>query len=227
MPANRRRGNPRDICVCVVPFVLYFSAVLRALKYAALLAAAASLTGCAAIGHLGSFSNVVVDAGHGGIDKGARARDGSAEKNYTLDTAKRLKKSLQGRGFNVVMTRSGDYFVPLPTRAAISNRQWNSVFVSVHYNDSPRSAPYGTETYYFSPRSYSLAAHIQQELAKVTHSRGVKRARFHVLRNNSKPAVLVELGFLSSPEELRRIRSGSYRSRLADAIARGVAKSQR
>lgn len=195
------------------------------MKYAALAVLAVSLTGCATVGHLGSFSNVVVDAGHGGIDKGARARDGSVEKNYTLDTAKRLKGSLQRRGYNVIMTRSGDYFVPLPTRAAMSNRQWNAIFVAVHYNDSPRSAPYGTETYYCSPRSYPLAAHIQQELAKVTHSRGVKRARFHVLRNNAKPAVLVELGFLSSPQELRLIRSGSYRSRLAEAVARGIAKS--
>ncbi len=195
----------------------------------AFLAAVAAMffAGCASIGHLGPFSTVVVDAGHGGIDRGARARDGSQEKEYTLDTAKRIERGLRSRGFNVVMTRRGDYFVPLPARAAISNRQWSSVFLSVHYNHAPRAAANGTETYYYSPRSYPLAAHIQQELARFTNSRGVKRARFHVLRNNAKPAVLVELGFLSNPQDLRRIKSASYREKLADAVVRGISKASR
>ncbi len=195
----------------------------------ALLAAASAVlvSGCASTGHLGPFSTVVVDAGHGGIDRGARARDGSPEKNYTLDTAKRIERGLRSRGYRVIMTRKGDYFVPLPTRAGISNSQWNSIFVSVHYNDSPRSAPYGTETYYFSARSYPLAAHIQQELGCFSNSRGVKRARYHVLRNNAKPSALVELGFLSNPQELRRIKSSSYREKLADAVVRGISKSSR
>lgn len=190
-------------------------------------AAAVLVAGCATPGHLGPFSTVVVDAGHGGLDRGARARDGSPEKNYTLDTAKRIERGLRARGFRVIMTRKGDYFVPLPTRAAISNRQWSSVFVSVHYNYSPRSAPSGTETYYYSSRSYPLARHIQDELARISTNRGVKRARYHVLRNNAKPATLVELGFLSNPQELKRIKSSSYRQRLADAVVRGIDKSSR
>lgn len=190
-------------------------------------ATAILFAGCASPGHVGPFSTVVVDAGHGGLDRGARACDGSAERIYTLDTAKRIERGLRSRGYRVIMTRKGDYFVPLPTRAAISNQQWGSVFVSVHYNDAPRSAPYGTETYYHSPRSYPLAAHIQDELARFTNSRGVKRARYHVLRNNSKPAALVELGFLSNPQELRRIKSSSYREKLADAVVRGIVKSSR
>lgn len=191
------------------------------------LAVAVLVTGCATSGHLGPFSTVVIDAGHGGLDRGARARDGSLEKSYTLDTAKRIERGLRSRGFKVVMTRGGDYFVPLPTRAAISNKQWGSVFVSVHYNHAPRSAPSGTETYYFSARSYPLARHIQDELARISTNRGVKRARFHVLRNNAKPAALVELGFLSNPQELKRIKSSGYRQRLADAVVRGISKSSR
>lgn len=186
------------------------------------------LAGCAGSPYgVGRFGTVVVDAGHGGIDKGAQGEYRTVEKNLTLDTAKRVERALRSRGFRVIMTRSGDYFVPLPQRAAISNRQWNAVFVSIHYNDAPRSAPNGTETYYFNSRSYPLAANIQRELSRISKNRGVKRARFHVLRNNTKPAALVECGFLSSPYEARKIRSSGYRQRIADAIARGVANSAR
>ncbi|MBJ7258485.1 MAG: N-acetylmuramoyl-L-alanine amidase [Chthoniobacterales bacterium] len=186
------------------------------------------LTGCASSPYgVGHFSTVVVDAGHGGIDRGARGVDRSAEKNYALDTAKRVEKGLRARGYRVIMTRSGDYFVPLPGRVAVSNRQWGAVFVSIHYNHAPRSAPNGTETYHFNSRSYPLAANIQRELSRFTNNRGVKRARFHVLRNNTKPAALVECGFLSSPYEARKIRSAGYRQRIADAIVRGVANSAR
>lgn len=189
---------------------------------------AALLTGCASSPYgVGRFGTVVVDAGHGGIDKGARGEYRTVEKSLTLDTAKRVERGLRARGFRVVMTRSGDYFVPLPQRAAISNRQWNAIFVSIHYNDAPRSAPNGTETYHFNSRSYPLAANIQRELSRFSNNRGVKRARFHVLRNNTRPAALVECGFLSSPYEARRIRSSGYRQRIADAIVRGVANSSR
>jgi len=186
------------------------------------------LPGCAASPYgVGRFSTVVVDAGHGGIDRGARGVDRSVEKSCALDTAKRVERGLRAHGYRVIMTRTGDYFVPLPQRAAISNRQWSAIFVSVHYNDAPRSAPSGSETYYFNARSYPLAANIQREMSRVSSSRGVKRARFHVLRNNAKPAALVECGFLSNPYEARRIRSGGYRQRIAEAIVRGIVNSSR
>lgn len=188
------------------------------------------LSGCATNPYgVGRFGTVVLDAGHGGIDRGAKAVDGSLEKQYTLDTAKRIERGLQARGYRVIMTRKGDYFVPLPTRAAVSNRQSGAVFVSVHYNWSKRRNASGVETYHFNARSYPLAANIQNEVSRVTPSpdRGVKRARFHVLRNNTRPATLVELGFLSSPQELRLIRSSGYRQKLADAVVRGIVKSSR
>jgi N-acetylmuramoyl-L-alanine amidase len=125
------------------------------------------------------------------------------------------------------MTRKSDYFVPLPTRAAISNRQRGAVFVSIHYNWARNSSAQGTETFYHSSRSYPLAANIQRELSRHSNNRGVKRARFHVLRNNVRPAVLVEGGFLSNSAEARKVRSPFYRQRLADAIVRGIVKSSR
>ena len=201
---------------------------MRGLLYATLLTAAVIfLTGCASPGGVGRFRTVVLDAGHGGIDKGARGVDGSAEKKYALDTTKRVEKGLKRAGYRVVMTRRSDYFVPLPTRAALSNRQRGAVFVSIHYNWARRSNASGTETFYYNSRSYPLAANIQRELARFSTNRGVKRARFHVLRNNVRPAVLVECGFLSNPGDARKARSASYRQRLADAIVRGIVKSSR
>jgi N-acetylmuramoyl-L-alanine amidase len=197
-----------------------FSAIILA-------AAVVFLSGCAGPGGVGRFRTVVLDAGHGGIDKGARGVDGSLEKTYALDTAKRIEKGLKRSGYRVIMTRKGDYFVPLPTRASVSNRQRGAVFVSVHYNWARRSSAYGTETYYYNSRSYPLAANIQRELGRISSNRGVKRARFHVLRNNARPAALVELGFMSNPEEMRRIKSPLYRQRLADAVVRGIVKSSR
>jgi N-acetylmuramoyl-L-alanine amidase len=201
----------------------------RVLLTALAVVAAFFFTGCASSPKgVGRFSTVVVDAGHGGIDRGAKGADSrSVEKTYALDTAKRVEKGLKARGYRVVMTRKSDYFVPLPTRAAMANRQRNAIFVSIHYNWARRSAAQGTETYYYSPKSYPLAANIQRELGKISSSRGVKKARFHVLRNNARPAVLVEGGFLSNPSELRRIKSSSYRQRLADAVVRGVINSAR
>lgn len=189
--------------------------------------AALFLAGCAGPGGVGRFRTVVLDAGHGGIDKGARGVDGSLEKKYALDTAKRVERGLKRNGYRVIMTRRSDYFVPLPTRVAVSNRQRGAIFVSIHYNWARRSSAYGTETFHYNSRSYPLAANIQRELSRVSNNRGVKRARFHVLRNNARPAALVEGGFLSNPSEARKIRSPFYRQRLADAIVRGIIKSSR
>ena len=189
------------------------------------------LSGCATTPYgVGRFGTVVLDAGHGGLDRGAKGVDGrSTEKVYALDTAKRIQRGLRARGYRVIMTRSGDYFVPLPSRVAISNRQRGAVFVSIHYNWTRKSSVSGVETFHYNSRSYPLAANIQREIDRVapTPNRGVKRARFHVLRNNTRPAALVELGFMSNPRELRMIKSPFYRQRLADAVVRGIVKSSR
>jgi N-acetylmuramoyl-L-alanine amidase len=200
------------------------------LPLAFLVLAAVLLTGCAAPQGVGRFRTVVIDAGHGGIDRGARGADGrTLEKDVALDTAKRIERGLRSRGFRVIMTRRGDYFVSLPDRVKMSNRQRNAVFVSVHYNWAPRRTAAGTETFYFNERSRPLAVNIQNEVNRVapTPNRGVKRARFHVLRNNTRPAVLLELGFMSNPRELDLIKSTQYRQRLADAVVRGIVRSSR
>ena len=171
-----------------------------------------------------SFSTVVVDAGHGGKDNGAFRRFGGAEKNATLDVATRLASKLRESQFRVVMTRSSDVFVELDDRAAISNRQNNAIFVSIHFNDSGRRGIRGFETYYHSPVARNLAYRIQENLMTLPGAvnRGVKTANFRVLRKAAYPAVLVECGFLSNRSEGAGARSASRRDDLADKIAEAI-----
>ncbi|GAB4172015.1 MAG: hypothetical protein Fur0032_11420 [Terrimicrobiaceae bacterium] len=194
------------------------------------IASMAALGGCAGISGpygqgAGNFHTVVVDAGHGGFDTGARAVYGAREKVLTLDTARRLAKELRKRGFRVVETRTTDRFIALSQRSEVSNQIPGSIFVSVHYNWSRRHGARGIEVFYYTPKSRRLAANILQEACRAypTENRGVKSARFYVLRTNKRPAVLCELGFLSNPQDNRHAQNERYRQRLAERIAAGIA----
>src|SRR5213080_3379891 len=175
-----------------------------------------------------SFSTVVVDAGHGGKDAGAYRRFGGAEKIATLDVAKRLANKLRESDLKIVMTRSTDVFIPLEERVAIENAQKNSIFVSIHFNDSRRRGIRGFETYYHSANSSDLAHRIQSKLMTIPHSanRGVHTANFRVLRLAKYPAVLVECGFLSNRLEGGEARDSEYRTALADRIAEAIVEQR-
>ena len=171
-----------------------------------------------------TFHSVVLDAGHGGHDSGTTSRYAGREKDATLDVVMRLKPKVAAAGFRTVMTRSNDTFIPLDTRAAISNRQSNVIFVSVHFNDSPRSGIRGTEVYFNSRCSSEIARNILNQVAAIpgASSRGIHTANFRVLRKAQYPAVLVECGYFSNPVEGRRCGNGAYREQIAEAIARGI-----
>src|SRR5437763_5369482 len=175
-----------------------------------------------------SFNTVVVDAGHGGKDNGAYRAFGGAEKIATLDVAKRLARKLRESDLKIVMTRSTDVFIPLEQRVAIENAQKNSIFVSIHFNDSRRRGIHGFETYYHSANSYDLAHRIQSKLMTIPHSanRGVHTANFRVLRLARYPAVLVECGFLSNRLEGGEARDSEYREALADRIAEAIVEQR-
>lgn len=172
----------------------------------------------------GEFNTVVIDAGHGGHDSGAKSVKGAPEKQLTLDTARRVSRILRSSGLRVVETRSGDYFIPLDQRVARSNSLRNVVFVSIHYNWVKKSKPSGVETFFYSPRSSRLAANIQREVVKSSRSlnRGIKQRGLYVLKNNRRPAALCELGFVSNPSENRNLQTAAGRQRLAEAVARGI-----
>jgi N-acetylmuramoyl-L-alanine amidase len=175
-----------------------------------------------------SFRTVVVDAGHGGKDNGAYRKFGGAEKIATLDVAKRLSRKLRESDFHVVMTRSSDVFIPLEERVAIENAQKNSIFVSIHFNDSRRRKIRGFETYYHSANSVALANRIQSKLMTIPHSAngGIHRANFRVLRLAKYPAVLVECGYLSNKYEGGEARDSEYRDALADRIAEAIVEQR-
>src|SRR3989440_10738815 len=192
-----------------------------------LLAACATNRGPTEVGTINtgkSFKTVVVDAGHGGKDNGAYRKFGGAEKIATLDVAKRLSRKLRESDLKIVMTRSSDVFIPLEERVAIENAQNNSIFVSIHFNDSRRRGIHGFETYYHSTNSIDLASRIQSKLMTIPHSanRGVHHANFRVLRLAKYPAVLVECGFLSNRLEGGEARDSEYREALADKIAQAI-----
>ena len=192
---------------------------------------------------------VILDPGHGGHDNGASSRWGS-EKNFTLDVALAARRELMKAGYRVEMTRATDTFVSLEERVNIANRFAHAVFVSIHFNSSAGGvgvetfalAPEGVTSNMFSEQHVSAAdvarhaGNAQDEhniaLTASIHAtvltrlaafdRGVKHSRFHVLRDVKIPAVLVEGGFLSNPEEGQRISTSYYRQRLGAAIAQGV-----
>lgn len=167
---------------------------------------------------------VVIDAGHGGHDRGGIPGQRVAEKDMTLDVALRLRNILSASGYNVVMTRSSDVFIPLAGRVAIANSYRNAVFVCIHFNATPRSGASGIETYFYSRDSLPLASAIHYYVAggAPTENRGVRRRGYYVLRKTNIPAVLVECGFLTNPTEAAYAQAGSYRQKLAEEIAAGV-----
>lgn len=169
-------------------------------------------------------TTVVIDAGHGGFDRGGIAGQRVMEKTMNLDVAQRLRSVLQSYGYRVVMTRDSDVFLPLGTRVAIANQYRDAIFVCVHFNATPRRSANGIETYFYSSQSLPLASAIHYYVNRVapTPNRGVRRRGFYVLRRTTVPSVLVECGFLTNPTEAQYAQSVSYRQQLAEAIARGV-----
>ncbi|MBK5023999.1 MULTISPECIES: GBS Bsp-like repeat-containing protein [Streptococcus] len=186
---------------------------------------------------------VYLDAGHGGYDPGA-SYFGISEKSLTLAIQSRVKAKLESEGYQVVTTRTSDTYVDLTDRSRAANASESDIFVSIHINASGSSAAQGIETYYYQPyaeypsrinatyhanptrlsMSDTLANAIQSSLINATgaQNQGVKRQTFAVLRETTAPAVLLELGFLSNPQEAARLSTSAYQETLANAIVAGI-----
>ena len=167
---------------------------------------------------------VVIDAGHGGFDRGGISGQRVDEKTMNLDVALRLQSVLQSYGYRVVMTRDRDVFIPLGGRVAIANSYRDAIFVCIHFNATPRRSASGIETYFYSSQSLGLASAIHYYVASGAPSanRGVRRRGFYVLRNTRIPSVLVECGFLTNPTEAQYAQNAAYRQKLAMEIAHGI-----
>ena len=169
---------------------------------------------------------VIIDPGHGGKDSGALGIGGAREKDVILPIGKRLAEILQQNGVQVIMTRDSDYFVTLPGRVQLSERANADVFVSIHANSAGASRPdvNGLEVYYYDS-GLGLARIVRSSILQsigTIKDRGVRRARFYVLRKSSMPSILVETGYMTGREDMARLRTSAYQNKMAEAIARGV-----
>ncbi|PMB48170.1 N-acetylmuramoyl-L-alanine amidase, partial [Fischerella thermalis CCMEE 5201] len=168
---------------------------------------------------------VLIDPGHGGRDPGAVGIGGAREKDIILPISKKIAEVLQKNGVQVVLTRSSDYFVTLPARVQMAERVNADVFVSIHANSAGAGRPdvSGLETYYYDT-GLSLARIVHRSILQSVNvrDRGVRKARFYVLRKSSMPSILVETGYMTGREDMAKLKSASYRNQMAEAIARGI-----
>jgi N-acetylmuramoyl-L-alanine amidase len=168
---------------------------------------------------------VLIDPGHGGKDSGAVGIGGAREKDIILPISKKIAEVLQQNGVQVVLTRSSDYFVTLPGRVQMAERANADVFVSIHANSAGAGRPdvSGLETYYYDT-GLSLARIVHRSILQSVNvrDRGVRKARFYVLRKSSMPSILVETGYMTGRQDMAKLRSASYQNQMAEAIARGI-----
>jgi len=201
------------------------------------------------------IATICLDPGHGGKDTGNHTFWHS-EKTYTLALALELRDQLQKAGFNVVLTRNNDTKVELPDRPALANRRGADLFVSLHFNATPsgKNEAEGPQTYCITPvgasstdaqgeganfgptvanrcedKSLLLAYQVQKSLVRNlgAKDRGVRRARYWVLRDAMMPAILVEGGYMTHPVESKKIYNTTYRHLMAQSIVIGILTYQR
>ncbi|MCF8009508.1 MAG: N-acetylmuramoyl-L-alanine amidase family protein [Halanaerobiales bacterium] len=174
----------------------------------------------------GENNIIVLDAGHGGFDPGAVGSN-LQEKDVNFKIVKRLESILKSHGFKVLLTRDDDTFISLSQRVQFANNNNARLFISIHNNSSNKNTSEGTETF-ISPNktgdSYLLANSIQNQLVNGLElvNRGVKKENLYVIKYTKMPAVLVEVAFLSNPNEEKLLRDEKFITKTAVSISRGI-----
>ena len=165
-------------------------------------------------------ATIVIDAGHGGNDPGALANT-FYEKEVTLDTAQLVANRLRNAGANVILTRTDDEFVSLDERAVISNQSNADVFISLHYDSTEKANEIsGTTTYYYHDRDIPLAEIVSANFQQngILPNNGVRFGDFYVTRENTQPAILIELGYLNNDTDQLTVNSSTYQTAVAEII---------
>ena len=177
---------------------------------------------------------IVLDAGHGGSDRGAVGPSGLTEKEVTLAVALKTERLLTENGADVIMTRRSDIDVASPQAsnteelgARVAKAPYDAeIFISIHCNAFSNPQSNGMETFYYSGKSesYRLAALLNEELQNYggLNNRGVKSANFYVIKHTNCPSSLIELAFITNYEEERLLASDEYQQRLAQAIVAAI-----
>jgi N-acetylmuramoyl-L-alanine amidase len=217
----------------------------------------------------GGLRTIVVDAGHGGAEEGARGTGGTLEKNVTLSVARRLKGALESRlGVRVILTRDGDQSVGLDERAALANNNKADLFISLHANTSVRQSMAGAEVFYLSLEEYGeegqRVAHGENEILPVfgggsrdievtlwemaqaryiersaalaqaaegalreqvpMSSRAIQQVPLRVLVGANMPAILVEMAFLSNPQQERDAATETFQNAVVQGLVNAIVR---
>lgn len=170
-------------------------------------------------------ATIVLDPGHGGNDSGALSQSDKYEKTYTLQMANAIAARLRSAGANVVLTRSGDSYVSLNDRAHTSNKLSADAFISLHFDSSASNdSASGVTTYYFNKsRDGKLASSLNNQLAALPlANRGIEYGNFEVLRDNTRPSVLLELGYINNKKDFNQISASSYQQTVANSVVNGL-----
>lgn len=169
-------------------------------------------------------ATIVLDPGHGGQDAGSVSSDNRYEKDAALATSKAIQKALKKKGAKVIMTRSDDTFVGLAERANISNKNKADAFICIHFDSTERrNQASGTTTYYYHKNSIELANDINTQLQQLPlQNRGVEFGDHQVTRDNNEPAILLELGYMSTDNDVQHIFDKNYQKQIADAVTIGL-----
>ena len=175
---------------------------------------------------------IVIDPGHGGFDIGATVKS-VQEKALALKTATLVKQYLHQKGYRVILTRSRDVFISLTKRTTIANDTKSKVFVSIHYNAFKNPQAKGIEVYYYN-RGSKWRQNASKKLAQLVldgmiastgaKNRGVKTGNFHVIRETHMPAILIEGGFITNPQEHSNLSDQKYVEKMSLSIANAIEK---
>lgn len=175
---------------------------------------------------------IVLDPGHGGNNPGA-VSNGVQEADINLAVGLLLRDKLQQEGAKVIMTRQTNRSVAnqnstlsqeLQARVDLAEQNRADLFISIHSNSNPDQNIAGAMTFYPQDKSSQLALEVQRALVQETSAidKGTSPATFYVLRNTSMPSILVEMGFVTNPQEAVKLKNNSYQSQLAQGIFNGV-----
>lgn len=171
-----------------------------------------------------SQATVMIDPGHGGEDPGTLSIDQShQEKTFTLKTALKLKETLEAFGAKVILTNDRDQFISLKERTDLSNSYQPDLFISLHFDASYDTSQSGIATYFYHLEDEGFASTIHQSLQQLGQNDvGVQFGNFQVIRENTVPALLLELGYITNDHDLNQMLNDDYLQQLADAITDGL-----
>ena len=172
----------------------------------------------------GPMKSIMIDPGHGGADPGAVSCLGYNEKDLNLSIAKQLANQLKQAGWRVSMTRSTDTDVSLNERVALANVEKPDIFFSIHADSWTTAGPRGS-TVFIAPQASDTSQATAEALIlamPAENNRGIKRANYRVLAKTKCPAVLIEMGFLSNPQDAKQLQDEAFQQNLVKRITKAL-----